>query len=289
MDFIQAQKNYLKPKPITNDPNHVKEILVSRIDNKYLSNFYSNQSSLKIELVNNNDYLDKFYARSLYNGIKNKILIERDYYWEYIFHELLHVASTVKGRKVLYIGFKQYDYVSRKSIGCGLNEGMTNYLDNKYFLDIHHTKEMYSLLKHIISYLLGIYEDLLEQWYFNADGYSLYMNLSCYMNKYYTNKFIYATDYLANYIDDTNLDQIITCYKYAIKYINVLYLKIITKQYQNHNLSKVEYDNIIDKFKLFMERDIDINGISVNLISEYEQMDMINGVYKKMLKKTKYY
>ncbi|MBQ3020620.1 MAG: hypothetical protein IJD92_00160 [Bacilli bacterium] len=112
------------------------------------------------------DGKDIIYAS--YEALNNVIYIFRG---KYIFHELLHMATTVKNKdNIIHIGFACVDLNRKIKIGARINEGYTMLLTNRYFNNFLKSYKYYQIETHFMYMLEIILErNTLEKLYFEAD------------------------------------------------------------------------------------------------------------------------
>lgn len=113
--------------------------LESNFSHCNLSSFYKNIETAEIKDKVEDLYTLKFKlenreTKAFYNLSENKIqLITLESYIYNLYHELLHLSSRKKRGKLLCEGFFQFDLFYCSEIGRYLNEGYTEYLNQKYF------------------------------------------------------------------------------------------------------------------------------------------------------------
>lgn len=116
-------------------------------------------------------------------------------------HELLHMSSSFNQGQTLYSGFSQDRPKTKFTIGNGLNEGFTAYLDSKLF----GTNEAYFYMQPYIQALIQIVgEENLTKYYFSADLNGLIQHLSTYVKESYIYKFIANTDKILDIVKKGN-------------------------------------------------------------------------------------
>lgn len=113
-----------------------------------------------------------------------------------IFHELMHMASTVKTKDVSYVGFKQK--MDGEYIGQGLNEGYTQLLTEKFFPEkISQRYVSYPFETHfarLVEEIVG--EEKMIDFFFKANLRDLMLELIKYSSNKETSKFIRNLDVL---------------------------------------------------------------------------------------------
>ena len=206
-----------------------------------LGNFYRNFSSIQmLELT-----VAQIFSRFLetggtvggqYNPKYNTIFFKDSFISSSIgaiTHELLHAASSYYDRKrnVIYVGLSQMylnleDEKKTETYGLALNEGYTQYLNNKYFVDQNSmtlnifdkrvtidkenylTKETVYKDEQIIAKALNaiVGEDKMQSFYFRGDLNGLVKELEKYQPRETIYRFINYTDVLCFYSGKINIE-----------------------------------------------------------------------------------
>lgn len=209
-------------------------IIQKVIPEEYLDNYYRNFSNIQMkELTMIEMYSDFFkklaFKQGLYDSINNTISFKDTFISSAIgaiTHELLHASSTYydKKRKIVYVGLSQMYIIDDKNkkseiYGMALNEGYTQYLNNKYFVDQKSmtlnifdkrynietenviTKKNTYKEEQIIAKALNdiIGEDKMISFYFRADLNGLVKELEKYQSRETIYRFINYTDTLCYY------------------------------------------------------------------------------------------
>jgi len=187
-----------------------------------LKNFYHNINGLVI--INSEDVKNSYEGE--YNPRENQMEI-----YEYspmaIFHELFHMASSIKHGDVYFTGFKQYK--SGDVIGKGLNEGYTQLLTERYF-DVEEGKSypyQVDIMRHIET-IVG--REKMESLYLNADLLGLTRELNRYMSNEEIMRFIADMDFLQTNLTDKKKthkeNQLIkTCFKRINRFLIICYAR----------------------------------------------------------------
>lgn len=164
--------------------------LLDEIGIENLNNYYRNIETLKV-FTSKNPIRKLFSTKGEYNIYKNKLYIYSDLD-ETIMHELLHLASTNIKNKKGHCGFYQLN--DNDSIGYGLNEGYTAYLDGILFNT--NNEDVYEEEIIIVKYLSKIItEEKMKEYYFNGNLYELINDLTKYANKIAIMNFLARLDY----------------------------------------------------------------------------------------------
>ena len=115
-------------------------------------NFYNNLSTLKVQLnLDKTKILKNFYSFGIYDAKENKIIIDSYaikkflkknninviYFNKYInlflYHEVMHMASSKKDGNIYYSGFDKYPVNITELYSRSLTEGYTEYLACSYY------------------------------------------------------------------------------------------------------------------------------------------------------------
>jgi hypothetical protein len=135
----------------------------------------------------------------IYNSKENRIVIFKDIP-KVIFHELMHMSSTIITENKRYCGFYN-------QIGRGINEGYTQYLTEKFFPEEFEKKEeeIYKLeTNYAMKTAMLIGEDKMTELYFKANLHGLVEEISKYSNKKDTIEFINCIDKINTFSHSKN-------------------------------------------------------------------------------------
>lgn len=167
------------------------KVLEDNFSHHNLSAFYRNLKDLKVRKRNYNilDLISMQLFQTLdagsYNTNKNRLTVidkASDDISSIVFHELLHMASTIETKQTTFVGFHQENKITKKNIGMALNEGYTEYLNKKYFnstLDTTYEDEI--SIAERIEFIIG--KDKMQELYFTANLNGLIDELSVYTSK----------------------------------------------------------------------------------------------------------
>lgn len=172
-----------------------------------LTNFYNNINELKVKEKN---LLGLWLATGvgavgLYLAKSNSILVHsklnNSETNKVLFHELLHMASTVIKNGVRYTGFCQKRIKNGISIiGKGLNEGYTQLLTEKYCGGPNVCGPSYKQTLKIMGFLEKVIgEERVQRLYFKADLPGLIKEMGKYASKEEIARFISGTDFIYGY------------------------------------------------------------------------------------------
>lgn len=211
--------------------------ILSSKDNIKLDKFYNNIKTLKIK-KNKNDKTATSMAH--YNKIDNSVLINR---FLYLYHELLHVASSITINGKIFSGFS-YGYLKPLPfyIGKALTEGYTQLLTERYFTSKR--ENCYPIEKHYASIIENIVgKEKMEQLYFEANLHGLIEELKEYEVKENIITFIRSMDFVSRYIYTIKDSTEIKHCKKAFDNIN----NFVISCYINKTIKTYTCDNNINK------------------------------------------
>ena len=163
---------------------------ISKTDLDIKGNFYSNINTLIIEETE--EFKDKENASASYKISENKIYFLPGYKSS-LFHEFLHMISTILDKDEKITGF-YHTYTTPKmklGIGIGLTEGYTDLLANRYF----NTSIQYNIeedIAEIIELLIG--RRKMEHLYLTSNQYGLIKELEKYTSLVEVSEFLMRLD-----------------------------------------------------------------------------------------------
>ena len=295
---VEIKKVYIPPMlRIGRKGLHIKELsseilkdkimvfaktLENIFDKNDLKVFYYNVKNLNVEYSNNLDENEFKKQIGVYLLGSNLIKIDdrKDINQDQVlYHELFHIASTIKNRNIWYSGFEQNNLNKFNCIGKGLNEGYTELLTSRYFET--NPKSGYQYEIHIASKLEEIIgKEKMEKYYLNADLYHLVEDLCEYETKDDVIKFIKYLDLYGKKFGTTNShekkEEIEEYLKYINEFILKCYLKKIKKEMKGKNLQKEQAISILNQY-------INSLGLSMtektnNITYEYMSVEKLNEI-----------
>lgn len=229
----------------------------------------------------------KYDESAMYDLFNNNVLLHNSDYIDYIWHELLHMSSTVRCGEVIYSGVSAID-MSGYRIGSGLNEGLTVFIDLMFFKSItkeHDVKsDTYKIEKNLCSMLYDILGTHLFDFYFSADFYGLYNLLVSFNGEKRTNKFYNAFDticyecYYSDNPEEIQIKRIVSAYKYAYFYLVEFLIKKIRFNYETGDIDEETYKNILNKCDEYFN---DVSLISKN----GERLEISKEKVRKLIQK----
>lgn len=251
---------------------NIVEVFRSILENKFkeedLYIFYKNIRTLKIK--QKPILLELIYSlfketriTGLYNLYKNEISvlpiqnnkllnkyigIEKEEYIASMYHELLHMSSTIldKENNIVFSGFYQSD---KTNIGIALDDGYTELLLHRYF----NIKKEY--ITYLYEYIIAknieriITKEKMTSLYFKADLYNLVGLLEEYSNITETENFIKDLDTLYFLEDYSSYfkEDIIHYHNKISSYIISTYKKKLTKELKDNSITSLGYSKRLER------------------------------------------
>lgn len=164
------------------------------------------------------------------------------------FHELLHLASTkVTPESIVFTGFCQGQNFGKKMTGLYINEGYTEYLNCKYFLQ--RDSIYYEGVKQVargIEDIIG--EKKMEELYFNSDLKGLIQELSKYTTEREVLNLIARMDSLGQRPTMSKMNRVLSETRQTIAEIKINKART---QYNQGQISEVEKEKQILFAKLY--------------------------------------
>ena len=211
-----------------------------------ITNFYNNINTLNIVKEN------KSFQDGEYDEEGNIIYLSARYA---IFHELLHMASTVKNGDSIRCGFSfcVQDGIDSKpfNLGYALNEGYTQLLSKRYFARYQSESESnrvlkgYPLITSIAEKLEEIIgKDKMEKLYFKADLRGLINELRKYAKEEEIISFISSLDKVQIFNIFTNKKIVANIYSFLER----AYKEKLTQQLSGDLITQEEFDEKYDKY-----------------------------------------
>lgn len=235
--------NKIKQQPLGNELIKFRKKLYKKFKSENLNLLNNNIRTLKVKIkyIAPEILLLKF-ASGKYKFKKNKIELIKYFKEETTNHEFFHMASTFyfKEGKLAFCGFQQINYLKEETIGCGLNEGYTELLTDRYFneqiIGRSYSYDICTFFAEKLEKIIG--KDRMEKFYINADLFGLYQYLTNFADGSNIVTFLSSLDYLVNHASLFNRKkheryyELIECY--------------LAKWYINKKKQELE-KNIIDK------------------------------------------
>lgn len=204
-----------------------------------LENYQRNVKTLKIET---SDFKGaRINNAASYNERENKIYLRDLFASESLYHELFHVASTKVEDNNVYSG------ISLNNYNVGLNEGITQFLTEKYFKKNEEiiTYPYETIIAHLLYKIMD--KELITS-YFKADIKSFFINLSKYLKIEEIEDLINSLDFIHhnNYQNEREVKQKIEVISLilakAYKAKGLLLTDFISDLDCTFKINEVEYD-----------------------------------------------
>lgn len=229
-------------------------ILIKNVKPDNLTSFYDNIHSLTINKNSSSKLsLKNFSCSGLYYPTINEITLAKPYNKTALFHELLHLSSSCIREGIVYVGFNQTTH--GKDQGRGINEGYTEYLNEKFFKITSDASKIYKYLMGISSQIEKIIgEEKMQDYYFSSDLLSLYYDLCKYIDFPEVDLIIKNTDYLYSVLrkkKDSMMQQDLIVG--AFRQINDSLLTIYINKLKQEN--NPDINNKVNEFKLLLPLD----------------------------------
>ncbi len=269
--------------------NKIKEFvekLEKIVPKEILVNFYNNINEANIKISPKLAFRD---ISGVYRPYYNEMGLSLLGLFKSLNHELLHLASGYTYREkdgglVVGCGFVQSNKYN--SLGKGLNEGYTAYLDTKYFSPNKKYDQGYDCLAQIcelVELLVG--EDVMKESYFLGNLKKLTTYFGGYNTKESVNMFIQDCDFLVDFYGKNNLlikkekeeieEKLKRIYKFLITsyYVKTFYVdKGLRFEYTNDEERENKYTEFINKIPRTLK-----SGIrNYNVINDEDIMDAVN-------------
>ncbi len=146
-----------------------------------LNFLYNNLSTLTINAFLASGTIEARKHKILANYVSDENIINvfSPFPFDALTHELFHAATTYRGNPdIIYIGFKQNDYLLDRSIGHGFNEGYTSLIDVRTFKKDYMAYPVPHLVMQQIERIIG--QEKLDEYYSNLDLKGLVNEMSKY-------------------------------------------------------------------------------------------------------------
>lgn len=233
----------IKKQPLGNELIKFRKKLYKKFKSENLNLLNNNIRTLKVKIkyIAPEILLLKF-ASGKYKFKKNKIELIKYFKEGSTNHEFFHMASSFyfKKGKLAFCGFQQINYLKEETIGCGLNEGYTELLTDRYFneqiIGRSYSYDICTFFAEKLEEIVG--KDRMEKFYINADLFGLYNYLLNFDEGSGIVTFLAHLDYLVHHASYSNRKKYKEHYELIECYLAKWYI----------NKKKQELDkNIIDK------------------------------------------
>ena len=252
---------------------HIITKLLSRILTDYMTTgeYYIYENLISILPITNKFIITKYIG------------ISKEEYIVNLYHELLHMSSTIidEYNGVAYSGFYQTNKYDKEEIGFAIDDAYTDMLlyrlfhIDKKFISYQYEISITKLIEEIVS------TNIMTNLYFNANLYDLISILSQYTSREDVIKFILDLDeiYILQDHFKKNKSNIISCHHRITNFITELYFNKLKQDIILNNISKEEYIYILNNYLNI------INNLYI--ILEIDSDKLKSSGYKELLKKNK--
>lgn len=238
-------------------------------------NFYNNLSTLKVQLnLDEIKILKNFYSFGIYDAKENKIIIDSYsikkflkknninviYFNEYInlflYHELMHMASSKKDGNIYYSGFDKYPVNITELYSRSLTEGYTEYLACSYYNINNNFYYIDMKITNMLMCILG--NDVIAYFYYNTLGIALLIQkLKEICPSEDIDKLFKNINY--RYSERFNEDNV-----YFIPLIQNILVNIFIAKINNDSINGITYEELMPLINFFKESLITYNGLKKN-------------------------
>lgn len=213
------------------------------------SYLYNNLRTLKTQNIGS---LIKENARAAYS-VKYNLIVFKDFFEKNeVMHELLHLSSGIYDSKknIEFCGFSQSNYKYGFSVGTGLNEGYTEYLNEHIFNNKYNVYIIEKNIAKCIEMIIGNIE--MKKLFFKADLKELILRLSQYNSLNETMDFLCHLDYVneksIDFFSKKRDKQFNYCLKFCVKYLIYSFINKLNHSIELKEINKDEYNLYLDKF-----------------------------------------
>ncbi len=271
--------------------DHFVDGIRNNIDADNLSNMNRNLATLDYRVRKINPYISfNSVVSGVYDSKKNRIDIFEENE-AIIYHELLHMASSIYKNKKRYEGLCDMSLdIDNRIIGIALNEGYTEVLARRLF-NINSTVcngyEYAVYIAQLLEIIIG--KDNMERYYFNANLPGLIDDLSKYNSLNQVIDFIEACDFVLGSLDKSFIkfrrEAVWTKLGEINKFLSTTYARKMYNLYKQKSISKevlikemFKYNSLLvdDRYEITTQEDIngylrELFGLSdKSILKEYK-------------------
>ena len=250
-------------------------------------NFYNNLSTLKVQLnLDKTKILKNFYSLGIYDAKENKIIIDSYaikkflkknninviYFNKYInlflYHEVMHMASSKKDGNIYYSGFDKYPVNITELYSRSLTEGYAEYLACSYYNINNNFYYIDMKITNMLMCILG--NDVIAYSYYNTLGVALLIQkLKEICPNEDINKLFKNINY--RYSERFNEDNV-----YFIPLIQNILVNIFIAKINNDSINGITYEELMPFINFFKESLITYSGLKNNY-SHFRNLPNLNG------------
>lgn len=266
------------------------QVMIQNFPEEDLINFYNNINTLKTKhssfKLENLIYNDNTVG--IYDAKKNIITVDENKFSISIYHELLHMASAAYKDGIRYAGFHQSSLKPGiASLGMGLNEGYTELLSRRYFVEDGGSANAYEyevIIADRVEKIVG--KERMENLYLNANLHGLIQELKQFSNEEDIMKFISSTDFVLLHLDDENYmlfekKMLTNSLKEINKFLIKVYSKKLLLQYQEKSITYDQITTQLAKYVSSLSSALRIDKRFYEILSDEELEECFEAVFGK--------
>ena len=268
-------------------------VMKNNFSNDQLSFFYNNISNLRI-IDSNNGLLYKIFLNTNYvanyDTKDNKIRIYNPDCYTAIYHELIHMSSSICKNGIHYTGFKQYSLKpgSFINIGQGINEGYTQLLTERYFGYSRELRGVYEYEMHLMKNIEKVIgKEKMENLFFKANLKGLIEELNKYLSEDEIFSFINNVDFLNKHLKDdfNNIEKgmIENSIKSTSEFTLKLFIIDICNKYKNGEITANDVEIMLESCIKSVGLKVCIKKTNYETINHDTIMNMINSSFNNKI------
>ena len=258
--------------------------MMQNFKEKDLQNFYNNLNDLSIENIKKKkSFIHNYSTIGYYDTDVNTIYITDKYVDTTIYHELLHMASSIIiDEKNIRTGF--HYITTHGHIGIGLNEGYTYLLTKRYFTYNKNSGYNYQLnIAETLERIIG--KNQMESLYLNANIYGLINELRKYEDEKSIMEFIYNLDFITDvsgrqrrtFLGKKYLEESISN---TSNFLIKCYLKKKKEEFDTRKISYEELENSIFDYINEFDKELKIGKEKYKYIREEMLLNTLNNIFE---------
>ena len=269
-------------------------VMKNNFDDNQLAIFYKNINNLKV-VNSNNGILYKIFLNTNYvanyDSSNNKIRIYNPECYTAIYHELIHMSSSIHKNGIHYTGFKQYSIKpgSIVNIGQGINEGYTQLLTERYFGYSRELRGVYEYEMHLMKNIEKVIgKDKMEELFFKANLKGLIEELNNYISEDEVLSFINNVDFLNKHLKDDfhaiEKGMIENSIKNTSEFTLKIYIIDIYNKYRNGEITSADVEKLIGSSIKSVGLKVCIKGKNYETINHDTIINIVNNLFAGKIK-----
>ena len=266
------------------------EVMIQNFSREDLINFYNNINTLKTShsTFKLQNLILRDNTAGTYDAKKNKITVDENDFSTTIYHELLHMASATYKDGIRYSGFHQASLKPGiASLGKGINEGYTELLSRRYFVegnDVTNAYEYEVIIADRLEKIIG--KEKMESLYLNANLSGLIQEMKQYSNEEDIMKFISSTDFVLSHLDDKKFKlfekgMITNSLKEINKFLIKSYSKKLLSQYQQNSITYEQITTQLAEYVSSLTSTLRTGKRVYEILSDEDLMESFESVFGK--------